>query len=79
MTNIIELNSETLFYITEGESIIGVGDNSANIEILNTSKSAGTVWVYTGGDIELSREKFKQLCVAWLALNYSKVLKFDEL
>ena len=67
--NVVELNSDTLFYIKgNGEDFDGVGDSESAIEFFNAS--GGTVSVYQGKKVSIDRNKFKQLCIAWLALNY---------
>ena len=70
--DIKEHNSATLFYISDANSeswFKGVGDY-AGIEFINNE--SGGVNVYSGTG-EISKEKFKDLCVAWLELNYPEV------
>ena len=78
--NIIELNSETLFYIPDESSELlmkGVGDSAGMIEFINSQKNR-TVTVFVEGPGNISKEKFKSLCIAWLALNYPDVLNYDD-
>lgn len=79
--NVVELNSETLFYITNGrggKEIIGVGDSAGMIEFID-DKLQGVVHVCMEGSGKISKEKFKSLCIAWMAMNCPDVLKEDDL
>ena len=77
MTNVIEVDCETLFYIEHHKELVGVCDKSAGIEFI--SDKFGMVHINSDGNINhLSKEKFKNLCIAWLALEYPEVLKYDN-
>jgi len=78
--NVVNLNSETLFYITNGmggKEIIGVGDSAGMIEFID-DKLKGVVHVCMEGSGEISKEKFKSLCIAWIAMNSPEILKEDK-
>jgi hypothetical protein len=78
--NIVEINSETLFYIADdiqAGKIRGVGDSAGMIEFINND-DVGTLHVFVEGPGEISKEKFHRLCVSWLALNYPESIKFDD-
>ncbi len=78
--NVLQLDSETLFYIKDENSekkIKGVGDSAGMIEFINNDDK-GVLNVFSDGRGEISKEKFKHLCVAWLALNYPETLKFYD-
>jgi hypothetical protein len=77
--DIVEIRVDTLFYIKDKDGDIkGVGDTDGLIEFAFTSSENNYVAVLTDGDGALEKIKFKQLCVAWLALNYPDSLKFDD-
>jgi hypothetical protein len=78
--NVVELNSETLYYIPSNSregGFDGVGDSAGMIEFVNNDEK-GTLNVFSQGTGQISKEKFKSLCIAWLALNYPDVIKFDD-
>jgi len=74
--DIVELDSETLFYIIDDDHYLkGVGDQSG-IEFADSGP--GMLDVIVKNDNGISKENFQRLCIAWLALNYPDVLKEDE-
>jgi len=78
MGEVIEMVPDTLLYITDDGGIIGVSDTSDDcIEIYNY-KDSDIVFINTEEDAQISKEKFRNLCVAWLALNFPDNLKFDD-
>lgn len=76
--NVIQIETDTLFYIEEkGDGVItGVGDKRYGIEIYNASNE--TVCVVLAKPFIAPKHKFRDICIAWLALNYPDVLKFDD-
>lgn len=78
-SNVVGLNSETLYYIPEigGGKVVGVGDKDGMIEFISNDKT-GALDVYVDGRGDMSKEQFRRLCVAWLALNYPDTLKFYD-
>lgn len=72
MSNVAEIDSETLSYAIVGENtIVGVVDTSGPVEFID-GETEGTVKV--SGECQISKKKFEQLCVAWLALNAPECL-----
>lgn len=76
--NVIELNSDTLYYIPslDKQSVVGVGDSQCRVEFINVGDQV-TVHNDCVHD-RTDKHRFKQLCIAWLALNYPDVLKYDD-
>jgi len=77
MSNIIELNSETLFYLKSNDKISGVRDSGAEIDFLNFDNNS-QVSIRSSGNVTISSQNLKSLCIAWLSLNYPDVLKYDK-
>ncbi len=73
-SNVVELNSETLFYIKHADEIVGIGD-SAGIEFIRHSN--GGTRIYSDGCGVIKNHALKNMCIAWLALNYPDALNFD--
>lgn len=79
MSNVIPIKSDTLHYIPNGKdkTWIGVFDNEGHVEFRN--REGGNVVDVTASKTEgINKEKFKELCIAWLAMNFPEVIKFDD-
>jgi len=73
------INIDTLFYIphsTKKDTFKGVGDSSGLVEFINR-EDRDFVHVFSENTEGISKVKFKELCIAWLALNYPDVLVED--
>ncbi len=76
MGDVTEIHKDTLEYITDtNDKFIGVRDSSSNIQFVSRKNK---VFVYVDQIGIIDKVKFKELCIAWLALNYPASLKFDE-
>ena len=78
MGEVIEIKPDSIIYIKNDQNeITGVGDTDSGVEFVNALNGWASVY-FDGEFLMVERDKFKQLCIAWLALNYPDVLKFDH-
>ncbi|MCZ6468041.1 MAG: hypothetical protein O6499_00140, partial [Candidatus Dadabacteria bacterium] len=71
-----EIHKDTLEYIKgDDDKFIGVGDLSSGVELINADSS---IYITIPPLGIIDKVKFRELCIAWLALNYPDSLKFDE-
>ena len=82
MGKVIEFpnHSDTLEYVySDDEVIIGVSDAGAGVEVVCVPGSKVFINVLSGASTAFSeKENLKDLMIAWLALNYPDVIKWDE-
>ena len=75
--NVVDINNDSLFYIKgEGGTFKGVGDSSGMIEFIDVDND--WIGVYAECDGTIEKHKFKELCIAWLAINYPESLAIDD-
>ena len=78
MGEVIEIKPDSIFYVKNFQNeIYGVGDADSGIRFELVRGSYVCVEGPEASEL-IKSDNFKQLCIAWLALNYPDVLKFDD-
>jgi len=80
MGEVVEIKPDSIVYLKNFQhEIIGVGDTDSGVEFISDPRGiTGVHTPNTKACVEVGRDKFKQLCTGWLAINYPDVLKFDD-
>ena len=80
MGEVVEIKPDSIVYIKNFQhEIVGVGDTESGVEFISDPRSITGVYTpNTKACVEVGPDNFKELCIAWLALNYPDVLKFDD-
>ena len=71
--------TDTLEYINDvdGECIIGVADSESGIKVFSVDDNTVIVEIAYKAEF-IPKQSLRELMIAWLALNYPDVIKWDE-